>query len=192
MVDISEVQKVFRPYENDLVQVIHEAWRRWSTLAPQFAKPTPRMRANVVHDLMVEEARKRFRNLPDVDVVDPPPRFLLRFEGRILVHFKKLDRRLRSHNYPTQLALAFGQQYQLPGIPDGTRITVGYLLDELCTEVNSVHAVLRKGNEIAWSYQLSTDALADRTDVLLLDHPAVPGARRIRAKRVEERREDES
>ena len=172
MIEIVEVQDLLRSHEPELSDCVCVGWRRWQEFAPRFASPSARTRANVVNEFIVEEARRRFGSTSEVDVVDPPPRFLLRFGGRVLVQFKKVDCHLRSRNYPTQLALAFDRQYHLTGIPEGARITIGYLLDDLAVNVQSVHAILRAGSRIAWSYELRGATSVKRPEVLALDTPS--------------------
>jgi hypothetical protein len=154
------VQGVIGPHHDTLAQCVLQAWTKWLLhIKPTLPVPGARGRANAVHEYMVNEARLRFGAVPGVSLIETAGRFLLGFPGMV-VRFKKFDDSLKTRNYKTQTSLAFDNQAKcwLPGVPDVARITVGYRLNALGTEVRGVHVVLLHGERVAWDYEITPAA----------------------------------
>lgn len=155
-----DVRSALAPHESRLYAVVENAFRRWLADGVRLvANPTARMRANVIHDLMIEEARVRFDGVPGVDLIEANARKMLilapgAIANPLLVQFKKLTEKNTPTNYPTQTAMRFDLQQPLPGIAQTGRVTIGYHLDSLGTELLSVLAVYMNGTAPAWSYPL--------------------------------------
>lgn len=170
-----------------LSEASHTAWMRWDKdhgRKLQFRRTT---RANLLADLFWEELGKR---LPDrgLKVVEVHARKLLSIGGHLVIQFKKLDARGQPRNYPTQTALAFGAQEPLPIIGTAPRLTLGYYLDGLETEIQEIRLLCTNAEGVAWYHTVEAPVLAE----IAVLRPASAGIARPRlvAKRV--RREDES
>ena len=142
----SAVQRRLRSFESKLADAVRRAWHRYmTTIAPAFKHvPLPRLRANAVQALIIEEVLELF---PD-RVFRARGRSLLWIAEDLIVQFKKLDRRGRPRNYPTQTALAFDAQLEIPGVPSATRATIGYELDKLGTQIAALSVVLQDGHRL--------------------------------------------
>lgn len=160
MPTIDDIRLTLEPFHDELHACVAAAWRRWKDeFAPRLQLPYLRCRANVIYDLMIEEARKRFSGSPDVTIVEDVQRALLVI-GDLLLRFKKVDDQLHTRNYPTQGALQFDGQLRLPGIPRGTRVTVGYRIDELQQKLSAVLIVLAVGGRVQGAYEILPDESA--------------------------------
>ncbi len=154
-VSLEEAQSILSPYHGELRACVSGGWAKWiNEVKPQFPTPTRRLRANAVWDGMVDEARVRFNDLPEVAMLDRGDRFFLAFEGRLLARFKKLDDRLRTRNYPTQGSLDLDAQMNLPAVPDGSMITIGYRVNELLMSLKDILVVMSRSNRVMWSYEI--------------------------------------
>lgn len=107
---------------------------------------------SILHELIIEEARHAFADIPHVQVHDPSSlgRFLLESRG-VIVQFKKLSRQFATANNPTDTSRAWdGQQMEL-GLPPYARLTAGYQLDEYETRMKGIYlAFIRDGQCIWW------------------------------------------
>lgn len=101
---------------------------------------TPRTRANILYDLMVNQARIEFRGIRGTEIIDPPSGIvLLEIDGRVVIRFKKLDDESLPRNYPTAAAKDWDIGEDLPGIPSSPqRLMLGYRLNRLQTGVRDV------------------------------------------------------
>lgn len=90
-----------------------------------------RTRANVVWDNMVERADKElvghFNGVRRVDVHGSAAYVL---NDRLLLRFKKHDRKMRTSNIMTAVQSSLWRQGYLDGMPDLAHVTCGYILDK--------------------------------------------------------------
>lgn len=137
----SAVQRRLKRFESRLAEAVRRAWDRYlSKVAPVFKHAPPtRLRANAVQALIIEEVTEMFPER----VFRARGRSLLWIAEDLIVQFKKLDRRGRPRNYPTQTALRFNAQLDIPGIPAATRATIGYQLDKVGTKLVALSVVLQ-------------------------------------------------
>ena len=164
IIDESAARAVLAPLHDEFFGVIDSAWSRFQAgPATLTQRPSNRYRANAMADLMVDEARQRFGDRTGVRILEGD-RFLLNVENCVLVQFKKVDQELLSANYQTPTAVAFDGQRTLPGLPDVSRITIGYQPDVAWSEISSVVVLLRRGRHLMWNYELE-QALAETTAV---------------------------
>ena len=146
-------RKLLGHVEHELRECVTVAWARWvREVKPLLPACSARGRANIVWEFMVEEARRRFPNVP---VSEAEGRFVLLFHQQLNVLFKKLSEDGLPRNYPTQTALEFAQQPELPGMFDFARVTVGYELNRLGTGLASVSASCLDGPAVRWRFELS-------------------------------------
>jgi hypothetical protein len=157
-----EAGAILSPYHSDLRGCVSVGWEKWlNQVKPLYPRPTLRFRANAIWDGMIDEARVRFNDVPGVNIIDDHrSTFFLTFDGRLLVRFKKLDDRLRTRNYPTQQALTINGQMDLPEVPDGSLVTIGYRTDELGMSLKDVLVVMSRSNRVRWAYDLDKEIAA--------------------------------
>ena len=125
--------EVLTPHAERLYRIGAVPWERWQSEYPNQVLHTPRTRANVLYDLMVNQARTEFRGIRGTEIVDPPNGVvLLDIDQRVLIRFKKLDDESLPRNYPTDAAKDWDIGEDLPGIPSSPqRLTLGYRLNRL-------------------------------------------------------------
>jgi hypothetical protein len=162
---------------------VFKAFERYkSAFAPAMAKPPARFRATAVNALMVEEAEKVFAG----EVIHRYGRALVCSIPGIVLQFKKLDRRGLPRNYPTKTAIRFANQQRVPGIPEGTRVTVGYILNEMQTEISEVRLVAQRGDTVVWNIELIVSQtvmpIFAPTTKTIPAEAAAPKKRRLQAK----------
>ena len=161
---IEEAKILLAPYHNDLYACLMKAWQRWvSEFAPLLPDTSPRARANMVYDLIIDEGRRRLSGQWGVKFVEGQSRYLLNVKDRLIVRFKKLDENLQTHNYPTLLSLQFDDQMDLPGsgfVSSLPRVTVGYRLKNFDTEIDPF-VVYSVGKRVEGSYILQPERQAN-------------------------------
>jgi hypothetical protein len=108
-------------------------------------QPSPLLRAVAVRDYVVDKLRVRHSET----MLYVGQRWVLVDRG-LVVQFKMIDEKGRTKNYPTRTAVDYDRQLEMPGFPPGMRVTAGYRLDELATEVVEVSMVARVGKSVVW------------------------------------------
>lgn len=138
----NEVAEILRPHYDRLWRCGALPFYKYLEQYPNTAIHNLRTRANIVHDLMVHQARLEFgevRNARIIDLQHPYLRTFVEINERILLRFKKLDETKHAKNYPTKFVRDYEQDRDLPGIPPRAhRLTLGYRLNLLQTEVLDV------------------------------------------------------
>ena len=76
---------------------------------------------------------------------------------RLIIQLKKLDRDLRTANYPTPQATRFDAQREIPGLVAGTRLTLGYRLNATSQELATVAIVCQGPLLPRWWYELGVE-----------------------------------
>ena len=155
---ISEEQgrAAIEPMHDDLYTCVNGAWEHWKKkFEPELVHFDARTRASIIHDLIVGEVKTRLGDHSEVQIRKARGRWLLCFaEHSMVVHFKKLDREFRTSNARTETAFKFSHQLPLPGVPEGVRLTVGYRLNAVATELLGVWVVLAVGRKVEWKYEM--------------------------------------
>lgn len=97
-------------------------------------------RAGILHDLMIDKARKEFLGVKGVRLIDAPMGVtLIEIDEKVLIRCKKLDEGGLPSNYPTGRAVEYDNGDDLPGIPpEPQRLTLGYRLNRLQTGLRDV------------------------------------------------------
>jgi hypothetical protein len=160
LLSADEAQELLAPHLNDLAECIFEGWNRWNDLAASNASLsyplTSRSRATYVNDHMWNAVKTKFASAQDVQVVETASglRTLL-ISDRLTLRFKKLDGRLRPSNIPTRQQEIFESQLTLDGLPEVTRLTIGYILNRVQTEIDKIAIVLRVNKALIWSFMVN-------------------------------------
>lgn len=139
---------------DELARIPLRAWERYrADVAPALARPPKTVRASVMQALMVEEMEASFGGA----VSYRRGRALLCTVPGLIIQCKKLDDRGLPQNYPTKLASEFACQLHIPGIPPGTRLTLGYRLNASGTAIAEVRLLAQMGKGVAWSRELTVN-----------------------------------
>lgn len=143
-----------QPYLDVLLECFEVAWQKWRDDSPQlFAKPKASLRAAALHGLIEEQVRMRLGAEPRLRIIEKGQRFLLGVHGRMVLRFKKLDEEYRTRTYPTRTARCFDAQGPLPTLEEAAdlpRVTVGYRLNQLATQLLEVVVVFSVDKEVCW------------------------------------------
>jgi hypothetical protein len=170
-------------------ETVQDAWVKFvSEVLPLFPLCTIRFRRNAMYDLMIQKARPLFQDVDKVSLQETKRgRILLTVRsqyGPIVLRFKKVDQQLKTANYPTQGSLDFdNQQPDLPGIPRGARLTIGYEMNEEETELRGVYVICSTGKTVHWDYPLMQEQGGQLVDVFSISPEGMLGEkRRVRPK----------
>jgi hypothetical protein len=137
---------------DDLAQIPFRAWERYrADIAPAMAAPPKRLRSTAMQALMVAEMEAAFGG----EVRHRKGRSLLCTVPGLVVQCKKLDARGQPQNYPTETAVRFAYQVPIPGIPPGTRLTLGYMLNTTGTAIAEVRLLAQNGKGVEWFRELT-------------------------------------
>jgi hypothetical protein len=185
MLDELAGSAAIEPFKLKLLDAVNTGWKRWTTIPIAERKClTATTRANMVRDFIVDEVTRVFANEKLVERIDKGLRILFRIKGKCLLIFKKLDEDGFGRNYPTQTALSFERQENLPGIPVEPRLHVGYTLNPAGSSIGRVLlSHLHKDKRKAWVTELRDDSTAAvRSLVTTTSQPQMPVKRRVQAK----------
>lgn len=151
------------PYLGTLRSVVQGGFSDYlKAYAPTAYLHSARTRASLIHDHIVERARRAF-DQSEIHYLHIHQRNLFDFRGAFLIQFKKLDERLMPSNYPTQTAWDFAAQEDLQDIPSVLpRLTVGYVPNRLWTAITGVFVSKTMGGGLEWS--ISVDDLLSLYD----------------------------
>lgn len=87
-------------------------------------------RASIVWDYMEERAEAAFADADGVRQVTRQQRSMFVLRDRFLMRFKKHDRELQTHNYPTPAQQRVTGQGSFDDFPDLATVSCGYVLDQ--------------------------------------------------------------
>ncbi len=128
---LAQAQSDLAPYVDRLRRCVEMAIREFLEEQGQYLyKLESRTEANILRDYMVNAIKAEFpEDEPGVSHKTRRGLFILNIQNRYFLRFKKLDRRLRTRNHPTQLSLDYLLQRPLTLFPDleaATHLNVGY------------------------------------------------------------------
>lgn len=163
------------------------AWEKWTEhFRPFIPTPSSRGLANILHELIIEEARQRFGNIPGVNIRDNVlgGRFLLELrDARLIVQFKKLTQDFVTVNNPTPASLTFDRQQPIDDFPTWPRLTVGYQLSAYGTSLEMYLAYII-GDECIWYHNLESAESS-----IMLEFPDLVGPSAADLEQAEEERQ---
>ena len=163
MLSRREAADLLTPYLESIQECIEAAWSCYRSKAYERFRPifSDRTRANIVYDLIIDEAHRRFDDVRGVEFHEQNGLIVLGVGKEILLKFKKLDSRGLSRTYPTQQSLRFDMQDVLPGFPaQRTNLIVGYQLDDLKTEITEILVTCPYGATMLWEPLFVSEILA--------------------------------
>jgi hypothetical protein len=152
----AEAKLHLRPHLDDLIASIRHGfaeWERIGTTERAFrAALGPRTRANVIYEHIAQEARRRFEGRQGVVLTNKHGFLTINIGSDFILRFKKLDAYGQSRNVQTKQQKLFSLQMQMFGLGDETRITAGYQLNALATEITDIKVVCPDGRRNAWGF----------------------------------------
>ena len=119
---------------------------------------SPRSRASLVHDHMVDRATKYAARESEVQIIEKKGLYLFVFGGHIAVRFKKFDEELKTSNQPSTQVQNFKNQMQLPGVPAAHNLESGYILSNDAQSLAAVHLVCPSGTGVYWDILLAAES----------------------------------
>jgi hypothetical protein len=143
-----------------LLECVEAAWARFeATFREWLPLCSPTGMANILRELVVQQARERFVGVRGVVIHDRNVvggRFLAEIDHKIMLSFKKFTRDFQTMNNPTETSVAFDNQEEgLEGMLDLPRITVGYKLTAYGT-MEGIYLAFLVGKEAVWHHDLRT------------------------------------
>lgn len=150
-----------------------------------------RTRAGFVWEQMIERAHQAFVGNERFYIHRLNESYLFVLDGAVAFRFKKSDQDGRTSNVPTQASLAFHDPEQtLPGIPEVSRVEVGYVLNDLQSAIADIRVVGRANGQERWSF-----SLMPRADIVTLrsaESPSEPRRTPLVAPKTDVKRENEN
>lgn len=188
LISPQDAQATLNPYHHVLEKCIRRGWARYSEVIPkELPMPSPRGKANMIHEFIINEARVLLTGIEGIIVNDSiDGRFLVNIENRVLLQFKKLNRAFETSNYPTRTARAFNAQEEIAGLPRCVRLTVGYRLNRLGTELAGIYILFGTKNRPSWRYDLRAPERDMVVELPFRSEEPAEQSTRIRPKRTAE------
>lgn len=156
-----KARKILNPHLPKLADCFKSAWQKWDRLAevaPDLRYPlSARTRAGFIYDHICNEVRHQFEGVPGVTLVDSVGFLILTIENSLILRFKKLNKRDQSSNISTAQQERYIQQEPLPGLPEGTRLTAGYILDKIQAQIDDIRVTFpvgKRAKDILWSFSI--------------------------------------
>lgn len=152
-----EMEAALRPYKNTLAEIVQRAFSYYANRYGNEAfKHTPRTRANLINDHMVDEAHQIFtKKHPEIACVKANGRRLFEVPNLALLHLKRLDKQKRTRNYPTLFAINFNDPQEfLPGLGPLPRLAIGYVPSRDWTRIEGIFITRPDGKEVRWFIEL--------------------------------------
>jgi len=152
-----EVLAIIKPYLETLRQCILMAWSDFNTECEGIRhKTTPTTRAAIVRDNMVYHVKRLFSDVQGVHYFQRGQLFLLIIKNQVCIKFKKLDNKLKPRHIPTQQALSYMNQLEIPGITPASNWIAGYRLDTLQAGIKDIFLTYPVGvTGIPWHLELT-------------------------------------
>ena len=92
------------------------------------------------------------------------------FGDKVIIRVKQLDKRHLSWNLETPHSTQWNEQLPVNGMAPAPRLELGYRLNELMSDCDSAHVLLRIGKQIDWRIQI----YGQRTDTYDFEQPQLP------------------
>ena len=152
-----EAVSVLEPHRDRLWRCGALPYRDYKKTYPNQSVHRASTRAGIVRDLMVDRVRKEFEGVPGTRIIEPEnvALTLLEIDERILLRCKKLTADKLTRNYPTTHARDYDRGRDLPEIPPAAqRMTLGYRVNRLQTDIRDVLITYAIGKEVIYSLVL--------------------------------------
>jgi len=155
VVRLDDAKPVLSPLFDQLWDCVTSAIADYHKLpADERLRHTRRTRSSLINDYMVDNAKKAFASRhPAITFPTIRGRTFMMIGNEFRVAFKKLDSRKCTRNIPTQQALAFVNQLQVPGL-SMTNVVVGYQWNLLQTAAKGVFIACPVGQRNEWDIEI--------------------------------------
>jgi hypothetical protein len=172
MITQEEAEQTVRPFAEQCVAVIRSAFDDWLQGPYTHQMQRKSLRANIISNQMLANARRVFDNVPGVRVDDVPGYTGLLVGDNIFIRMKKADENLMSRNYPTKSALAYVDQSKdmFGGL---VRLELVYQLGAYGTKIERIALLQRHKRRVVWHIDL-LDSGAAMQEVLPFAQPPAP------------------
>jgi hypothetical protein len=167
-----EAEQAVRPFAEQCVAVIRSAFDDWLQGPYTHQMQRKSLRANIISNQMLANARRVFDNVAGVRVDDVPGYTGLLVGDNIFIRMKKADENLMSRNYPTKSALSYVDQSKdmFGGL---VRLELVYQLGAYGTKIERIALLQRHKSKIVWHIDL-LDSGAAIQEVLPFAQPPAP------------------
>ncbi len=167
-----EAEQAVRPFASQCVAVIRSAFDDWLEGPYTHQMQRKSLRANIISNQMLANARRVFDNVPGVRVGDVPGYTGLLVADNIFIRMKKADENLMSRNYPTKSALSYVDQSKdmFGGL---VRLELVYQLGAYGTKIERIALLQRHKSKVVWHIDL-LDTNSAFQEVLPFAQPPAP------------------
>jgi hypothetical protein len=156
LIEQQDAISILEPHLPAFYNCIDGAWKDYiSYPIEKRIVHTPRSRASLVHDHMVDRATKYAAREGGAQIVERSGLYLFVFGGQIAVRFKKFDEELKTRNQPSNQVQQFKNQMQLPGVQASYNLESGYILSADSQSLAAVHLVCPSGTGVYWDILLT-------------------------------------
>ena len=159
-VSSEEAKLILAPHLDNLQICVSRGLQEYCSAYPSVRHlHSPWSRATLVRDHIVAQVRKAFEEVEGIKIIQKQGLFLLSIEGKLLLRFKKFNRKMLTRNHPTQQAFRFSEQLSIPGFPPAaTNINVGYMPNDLWTDALKVLITCPSGSSsINWYIDITSN-----------------------------------
>jgi len=144
-----EAELILKPFLKPIFGCIENAWGDFLSIDPEKAQKLEiRTRAGLIRDFTVDYIKRLA--LSHEEMVFGAKEGHLLIGQKLLLQFKKLTDGLSVSNYQTTRRKQFDAQLPLEGIPDATRLTAGYIPDDLWMKPRELYVVCHCGKVQEW------------------------------------------
>ena len=153
LISQEDAEQAVRPYADQFVAVVRSAFDDWLNGPYTHQMQRKSLRASVISNQMLANARRVFDNVGGIRVDDVPGYTGLLVGDNIFIRMKKADEKLMSRNYPTKSALAFVDQSKdlFGGL---VRLELVYNLGSFGTEIERIALLQRHKSKVVWHIDL--------------------------------------
>ncbi len=161
-IDITPVQE----HEDTFKRLYQESLQEFNTvLSALTVKPYKRLKAVLLHNIVVEMAIAHFEHIDNVNVIPKYESAQFEFSNGMVARFKKINKERLSSGFPTPRSLAIiGQQGSLfPEFNDPVFIEIAYFPNAAWSQFEMLIAIKRKDKDIFLLFEMDLDGLAEVT-----------------------------
>ena len=160
-ISFDEMEALVTPYLPLLRPCFLEPWALWRqqfTTNAAFVTPfSKKSRASVINDHIWDAVKRQFINVEGARWSEDSGLRLLYIRDRIMIRFKKLDKRLRSRNVRTRQQHELQQQFPIDGLLPIPNLVMGYVVDTLETEIATLAVTYSINNSVKWHMPVSVE-----------------------------------
>ncbi|MDD2542273.1 MAG: hypothetical protein PHH28_14705 [Desulfuromonadaceae bacterium] len=178
-----EAEPILQPFLNPIFRCIQDGWRDFLSIDPAKIQSLEiRTRAGLIRDFTVAHVKRLAFSQDGMSFGAKEGHLLIGSGSNLLIQFKKLADGLAVANYQTERRRQFDAQMPLEGVASATRLTAGYIPDDLWTKPRELYVVCHCGKVQEWYLRVN---LFDNT-LRKVDYFRLPFEEKIPAKVIRE------